>query len=124
MLNTLSDEKLLLHCKEAVKKEKQSTLEVLEYLVEVDKRRLYLKEGYSSLYDFCIRYLNYSEGETHRRIQVCRLTQAVEQVKPLLESGDVSLTTLSLLSPVLNKENATEILPKITHQPTRQVERI
>src|SRR3989344_1470113 len=98
MLQTLSDEKLLLHCKEAVRKEKQSTLEVLEYLVEVDKRRLYLKEGFSSLYDFCIRYLQYSEGETHRRIQACRLTTRVEEVKPLLEDGSLSLTAVSLLS--------------------------
>jgi 5-methylcytosine-specific restriction endonuclease McrA len=83
-----------------------------------------LKEGYSSLYEFCIRYLNYSEGETHRRIQACRLTSKVEQVKPLLEEGALSLTTLSLLSPVLNNDNAAQILPQVAHLPSRQVEKV
>ena len=124
MFDKIQDETLLVDCKSAVVAEKQSTARVLEYLAEIDKRRLWLKEGYSSLYDFCLRYLNYSEGETHRRIQACRLSSKVEQVKPLLESGAVSLTSLSLLSPVLTKENAMEILPKITHQPTRQVEKV
>lgn len=124
MYEKTQDEILLTECKLAVQKEKQSTACVLEYLAEIDKRRLWVKEGYASLYDFCIRCLNYSEGETHRRIQACRLSTKVEEIKPLLEDGSLSLTTLSLLSPYLNSENAKEILPKVISQPTRQVERV
>ena len=124
MFEKIKDENLLLDCKLAVQTEKQSTARVLEYLAEIDKRRLWLREGFSSLYDFCIRFLNYSEGETHRRIQACRLSARVEEVKPLLEQRELSLTAMSLLSPVLNAENAKDILPKVTHQPTREVERI
>ncbi|MBI1860408.1 MAG: HNH endonuclease [Deltaproteobacteria bacterium] len=94
---------------------------VLDYLAEVDHRRLWLKEGYSSLYDFCIRYLGYSEGETHRRIQACRLSQKVAEVKPLLENGTLSLTSLTLLSPVLEKSNAQDLLPQVINKPSREV---
>ena len=85
MFEKIQDEILLTECKLAVQREKQSTSQVLEYLSEIDKRRLWIKEGFSSLYDFCVRYLNYSEGETHRRIQACRLSSKVAEVKPLLE---------------------------------------
>lgn len=124
MFENFLDEELLKGCKAAVQLEKQSTAKVLEYLVEIDKRRLWVKEGYSSLYDFCIRYLNYSEGETHRRIQACRLTSRVEEVKPLLEQGTLSLTAASLLAPHLDNHNAKEILPQVMSQPTRTVEKI
>lgn len=124
MFEEIQDEILLTKCKLAVQREKQSTSRVLEYLAEIDKRRLWIKEGYSSLYDFCIRYLNYSEGETHRRIQACRLSNKFEEIKPLLEKGSLSLTTMSLLSPFLNNDNAKDILPKVINQPTRQVEKV
>lgn len=124
MFKNTQDETLLSDCKIAVQTEKQSTARVLEYLAEIDKRRLWIKEGYSSLYDFCIRYLNYSEGETHRRVQACRLTSRVEAVKPLLEQGSLSLTAMSLLSPVLDNENAKDILPKVINQPSRRIEKV
>jgi hypothetical protein len=74
------------------------------------------------MYDFCIRYLGYSEGEANRRIQAARLSLKVEEIKPLLEQGEISLTSLSLLSPVLNQDNAKEILPKVIGKSTREVE--
>ena len=52
MLESTLDDVLLIECQEAVRVEKQSTVKVLEYLKEIDKRRLWLKEGYSSLFDF------------------------------------------------------------------------
>lgn len=124
MFEKIQYEILLVECKAAVHREKQSTSQVLEYLAEIDKRRLWIKEGYSSLWDFCIRYLNYSEGETHRRIQACRLSSKVAEVKPLLEEGTLSLSTMSLLSPYLNSDNAKKILPQVINQPTRQVEKV
>jgi 5-methylcytosine-specific restriction endonuclease McrA len=120
----IQDEQLLIDCKAQVLIEKKATSKVLEYLNEIDKRRLWVKEGYGSLFDFCIRYLGYSEGEANRRIQAARLTQRVESVKPLLEKGEVSLTSLTLLSPILTQENAKTILPQVIGKPIREVEKV
>lgn len=120
----LLDEKLLIRCKEQVLLEKTATSKVLDYLNEIDRRRLWVKEGYASLLDFCVRYLSYSEGEAYRRIQAARLTQRVKTVKPLLEKAQVSLTSLTLLSPVLTLENASTILPEVIGKPTREVEKV
>ena len=120
----IQDDQLLIQCKNQVLVEKKATSQVLEYLNEIDKRRLWVKEGYGSLFDFCLRYLGYSEGEANRRIQAARLTKRVEAIKPLLETGKVSLTSLTLLSPVLTQENAQSLLPKVIGKPAREVEKV
>jgi hypothetical protein len=124
MFETIQDEELLRDCKRQVLLEKSATAKVLEYLTEIDRRKLWIQEGFASMYDFCIRYLGYSEGEANRRIQAARLSQRIESVKPLLEQGEISLTSLTLLSPVLTPENAKVILPKVVNQPSRKVESI
>jgi hypothetical protein len=124
MLERLKDQELLQNCKVQVQLEKAATSKVLDYLIEIDKRRLWIQEGYSSLFDFCVRFLGYSEGEANRRIQAARLSQKVQEVKPLLEQGQISLSSLTLLSPVLTPHNAQALLPKVINQPTRQVEKI
>jgi hypothetical protein len=80
MLSVLSDGELLVEIVEAVKVEKGSTLAVLERLAEVDGWRLWLREGYSSLFGFCVRKLNYSDGEAARRIHAARCMVDVPQV--------------------------------------------
>ena len=124
MFENISNEVLLVDCKKEVLKEKRVTARVLEYLSEIDKRQLWVKEGYSSLWDFCVRYLGYSEGETRRRIHASRLVSRMEEVKPMLEEGQLSLTTISLLSPHLNSTNAKEILPMVISKSTREVEEV
>jgi hypothetical protein len=124
MFEMIQDEQLLSYCKKQVLEEKSATAKVLDYLIEIDNRKLWIKEGYASMYDFCIRYLGYSEGEANRRIQAARLSQRIEAVKPLLEQGQISLTNLTLLSPVLTPENANEILPEVISQTSRKVEAI
>ena len=124
MLERLKDQELLQNCKVQVQLEKAATSKVLDYLIEIDKRRLWIQEGYSSLFDFCVMFLGYSEGEANRRIQAARLSQKVQEVKPLLEQGQISLSSLTLLSPVLTPHNAKALLPKVINQPTRQVEKI
>ena len=124
LFEKLNDEELLVTCKSQVLIEKSATAKVLDVLIEIDHRRLWIKEGFSSMHDFCIRYLGYSESEANRRIQAARLTQKVEEVKPLLAQGELSLTNLSLLASVLTQDNAKEILPKVANKPSRDVEKI
>ncbi len=120
----LKNEELLSGIVVWVRREKESTSKVLEYLSEIDRRRLWQSEAYSSLYDFCVRYLNYSEGEANRRIQACRVSERVQELKPLLKNNELSLTALSTIAPHITKENAKEIIPRIINQPVREVEKV
>jgi hypothetical protein len=124
MLKNLDNKTLLTEISDLVKKEKRTTLEILDYLSEIDERRLFLEEGYSSLFDFCVRFLNYSEGEALRRIQASRATKKVEEVKQLLHDNELSLTGLSLIAPHLKAENAATLLPAVKNKSKREIEKI
>src|SRR5580704_9418541 len=121
---TESDKELLSKLINLVRIEKETTAEILKYLAEVDARRLWRSEGYSSLHDFCVRHLKYSDGEANRRIQSARSLAKFPAISPLLEAREVNLSTLSLLSPVLTEENHKELLSEAKNHSTREVEKI
>jgi 5-methylcytosine-specific restriction endonuclease McrA len=123
-MKEFTDQELLLETAALVKTERQTTAKVLGYLSEIDERRLWLKEGYSSLFDFCVRYLNYSEGEANRRIQAARCVARVEAIKPLLEQNALSLTGLSLIAPFVTKENAATLVPEVCGKSVREIEKV
>lgn len=123
-MKDMTDQLLLEETSVLVKIERQTTAKVLEHLCEIDRRRLWLKEGYSSLFDFCVRFLNYSEGEAARRIQAARCVENVAAVKPLLETNALSLTGISLIAPFVTKENAAALLPQVERKSRREIEKV
>ena len=124
MFESKSDANLLKEVLLSVKTERQGTLIVLEYLAEIDLRQLWLREGYASLFDFCVRYLHYSEGEASRRIQAARCVSKVPRVKALLKDCLVSLSGISLIAPYLTLDNADTLLPLIENKTTREIQNV
>ena len=61
-LNRLDDAQLLQRLDVLTRKERETTLEVLRHLGEVDRRRAYVPLGYGSAFDYCIRRLGYSHS--------------------------------------------------------------
>jgi len=94
-LKSLSDSQLMSELKNSVLEERQKTALVLEYLREVERRRLYADSGYPSLWDFCIHELAYSEASASRRIGAMRLLREIPELKEDLLSGKQNLSSLS-----------------------------
>jgi 5-methylcytosine-specific restriction endonuclease McrA len=107
-----------------VRKETECTVELLEYLGELDRRQLYLELGYASCFDFCTRHLHYSEPGANRRIRCARAMRdyALCGVKERLLSHSVTLTTLSLVAGELTPETALKVLDSIAGMSKREVE--
>jgi len=61
----LTNEQLLVHLRAAATTEHQATATLIELLSEMDMRRLYLPEGYSSLFVYCTRCLGLSEDAAY-----------------------------------------------------------
>ncbi|MGZ3737847.1 MAG: HNH endonuclease [Bdellovibrionota bacterium] len=91
-MKNLPDEKLLSEIQRAVKVERSAITEVLQYLAEVEVRKLHLARGYSSLWEFTTKFLGYSEGEAYARIQAMRLIREVPCAEEDLRMGKISLT--------------------------------
>ncbi len=65
----LSDQELIRDLKYEIRTERSVRLRIVHRLIEVERRRLYLELGYSSLHDFASREPGYSDSAGFRRIR-------------------------------------------------------
>lgn len=121
---TLSDPELIATTGQLASRERVATADLVAALSEVDARRLYLGEGFSSLFTFCTGALHLSEQAAYARIEAARLTRRFPQALDLLRDGSVNLTTLGLVAPHLTEGNSTDVFAEIVHKSKREVEHI
>ncbi len=122
--STLSDLELLTATALAAQTERDATARIVMLLAEVDSRRLYLGEGYSSLFAFCTRRLRMSEHAAYARIAAARVSRRIPGILDRLADGRLSLTTVGLLAPHLDDDNCEWLLEAAAHQSKREVERL
>ncbi len=103
-INSLSDHELSLRIKELIQREREVLNQILDHLQEVEKRKLYLKMSYPSLFEYCTKELGYSESAAQRRISSMRLIKEIPEIKDKIQSGSLSLMTISLAQSFLRKE--------------------
>lgn len=87
----ISDYDLLAQVKNLAQREREATVALIVHLAELDERRLYLAEGYPSLFKYCTDVLHLSEHEAYNRIETAR---AVRRFPVLLEHLAVGWVTL------------------------------
>lgn len=120
----LSDDELLERVQTLAEREREVTASLIAHLAELDARRLYLAEGFSSLFAYCIDVLRLSEHAAYRRIETARLIRRFPAILEMLEQGLVNLTTVGLLAAHLTQENHREVLSAARHKSKRQVEEL
>ena len=90
---SLSDDQLLAEAKRLVACERRATAALLRSLMEVDSRRLFLREGCSSLFTYCTQVLHLSEGAAYNRIEAARAARRFPSVLTALEDGSLTLAS-------------------------------
>ena len=112
----LSDQDLLAEVKVAAEREREATARMIALLSQLDARRLYLGEGYSSLFVYCTQALHLSEHAAYGRIEAARAARKFPIILDLLSEGSVTLTAVTLLAPHLTPVNHLEVLSDARHQ--------
>ena len=120
----LSDNDLISRIRRLRDRERKTVLAILEYLIEIERRDLYLRLGYSSMFDFCVRRLGYSESTAGRRIRIARCIRDYPSVHGLLASGRCDFTVIARISGVITMENASGLLAEIEGKSVREVDMI
>ena len=120
----LSDRELLDETTRVVTCERRTTAELLALLAELDTRRLYLAEGYSSLFTYCTHVLHLSEPAAYSRITAARAAGRFPIILTLVSDGEITLTTVSLLAAHLTDDNHEALLNAARHTSKRDVERL
>ena len=121
-IRSLSDEHLLRDVQTAVTHERGATAHLVALLAEMDARRLYLQQGYSSMFVYCTRGLCLSEHAAYGRIEAARAATKFPIVLDRLADGSVTLTTICLLSNHLTVGNCQALLEAVRHKSRREVE--
>ena len=93
----LPDQVLLEQTRMLARHEQALQLSVLDHLREIEARRLYLRLGYSSLFDYTVRELHYTEAAAWRRIKAMRLCRETRGVRDWLHDGSLNLSNAALL---------------------------
>jgi hypothetical protein len=120
----LSDDELLATVKHLATTESRATAALVRSLMELDVRRLYLGEGYSSLFTYCTQALHLAEGAAYNRIEAARAARRFPAILTALEAGSVTLTTVRLLAPHLTAANHQDLLASARHKGKREVEQL
>ena len=118
-VSALSDDRLLERTKELSGIEHHLEVVVIDHLREIQKRRLYLRSGFSSLFDYAVRELGYSDAAAWRRIKAMRLCAEVEGVRERLQNGTMTLNAAAQLQHAFDrrerkKERAARSAPRGT----------
>lgn len=120
----LTDTELVDCIDDLARVERHSTATLVAALEELDRRRLYLPAGYSSLFLYCTRRLRLSEGAAYSRIEAARASRRFPAIVPRLADGSITLATVGLLARHLTAANHEALLAEARHKTKREVEQM
>ena len=96
-VGALSDRELLRETRNLVRHERHLQGAVIDHLAEIDARGLYLERGFSSLFDYAVRELGYSDAAAARRIGAMRLCADQPDAREGLRDGSLTLSAAAEL---------------------------
>ena len=96
-VSALSDRELLRETRNLVRHERHLQGAVIDHLSEIEARGLYLERGFSSLFDYAVRELGYSDAAAARRIGAMRLCTDQPDAREGLRDGSLTLSAAAEL---------------------------
>jgi len=80
-LRKLSDDLLEQETQTAAADERAAITRILNYLRELDRRRIPALRGFSSLDEYCVKVLKYSKGSAYRRVSAMRMLRELPSLR-------------------------------------------
>ena len=96
-VGALSDRELLRETRNLVRHERHLQGAIIDHLAEIEARGLYLERGFSSLFDYAVRELGYSDAGAARRIGATRLCADQPDAREGLREGSLTLSAAAEL---------------------------
>ena len=121
---TLTDAALDAEVRRLAASERRATVALVVRLAELDARKLYLGQGFSSLFMYCRVALSLSEQAAYHRIVAARAIRRHPSIADRLTDGSLNLSTLRLLAPHLSADNASGLLEAASGRSKREVEEL
>lgn len=94
---------------------------IVAHLAEVDRRKLYSKDGYSCLFNYCQGQLGLSESQAFHRMTAARIARQFPVVFEMIEQRRIHLSGLVELRDHLGPDNHRELLESAAGKSKRQI---
>ena len=120
----LGDDELIASTQRLMREERKLSARLLVHLAEVDTRQLYRQHAYSSMFEYCVGALHLSEAEAYLRIGAARTGRRFPRVLHMFAAGELHLSALKLLAPLLDTTNCDELLTAARFKSKREVEQL
>lgn len=105
----LSDQELLHRCEQYGREALVWRNKFRALLPEVERRKLYLKKGYPSIFVFGKILAGLSEEQVSESLNIMPRLRDKPSLKKLLESGEVSVSKITRVMSIATKENECEL---------------
>jgi hypothetical protein len=130
----LDDRSLLNKTAEIASEERKLTLQFLHHLKEIESRRLYLKQGFSSLFEY-VKSLGYCDASTQIRISSMRMLKELPEIESKIKEGSLSWSVVAQAQSFFRREQKAtcqkmrpeakrEILNSLEGKSKRQTEQV
>jgi hypothetical protein len=123
-LASVSDDQLLSHLHTLVRRGNAFEAELLTHLGELDSRRLYAREGCSSMFNYCVEVLHFAEASAYKRIQAARAARRYPELLEAVRRGDLHVTGVSLIAPKLKSEKDRDLIAAARGQTADAIRRL
>ena len=123
-INQLDDHSLLQALKDLCTKESGVLAELLVHLGEVEVRQLHKAQACSSMHTYCVEVLGFSEYAAFERMKAARLVRQFPMALELVRRGELHLTGLTSLAPLLTPDTHEALLTEARRKTKREIELI
>lgn len=120
----LSDEELVSQLASLCLEGRRLVARLIVHLIEVEDRSLDKKASCSSMWDFCVRRLGMSHGETSRRLTAMKLVRRFPSLLGRIERGQIHLSSLKILGKHLDESNVEALLDEAAGKSKMEVQEI
>ncbi len=108
-LHNVSDSQLIYLCEKFGRQTLHWRAKFIGLLPEVDRRKLYEKKGFNSIFEFAYKLAGLSQEQVRRALNLDRRFEALPTLKNLLVGGEVSINKLTRIASIATPENEEEL---------------
>jgi hypothetical protein len=106
IVKRLTNDELVVRVRHCVREDRRVSAQLLAHLAEIEARGLHRDLGYESMFEYAVRVLHMSDSEAGLRLHAARFARKFPASLEMLSRGELHLTAMKLLAPVLTPENS------------------
>src|SRR6187399_851008 len=123
-LEALNDHALLSQFGDLLRQDREGNANLLRHIDAIDRRQLWAKLGYPSMFAFLVTRHHMSESSAGKRIGAARTARRFPVLFAMVARGELHLSGILRLKAHLTRENHDHVLAAAKHKTIRQIEEL